>query len=83
MPRNVYELGALSPSEVRIRVPDARMFTSDSPRGAVVEIHVDWNRIAKQLAARAVRSKRGRSQVMEGAVLVKVLERFVPGVPNG
>lgn len=78
MPRGVYELGALSPSEVRIRVPDARMFTSDSPRGAVVEISIDWNRVAKQLAAKAVRTKRGRSQVMSGAVSVKVLERFTP-----
>ena len=80
MARSVYELGALSPSEVRIRVPDARMFTSDRPRGAVVEISVDWNRIAKQLATRALRSKRRRSQVMEGAVVVKVLEE-IGGAP--
>ncbi len=74
----VYELGVLTASSVKIRVPDARMFTSDSPRGAVVEISVDWNRVAKQLAVKAVRTKRGRSQVMQGAVQVKVIERFTP-----
>lgn len=71
--QTVYELGLL-PTVVQVRVPDARMYTSDPARGAVVSISIDWSSVAKQLAPKALRSKRRRSQVMSGAVQVKVLE---------
>ncbi len=76
MRRAVYDLGALTSSLVQIRVPDARMFTSDAPRGAVVSIEIDWNRIAKQLAPRALRAKGRKAQVLSGAVKVKLLEEL-------
>lgn len=71
----VYDLSLL-PTVVNVRVPDARTYTSDPQQAVVVEISVDWSRIAKQLAPKAARSKSSRSQVMGGAVKVKVLERL-------
>ena len=76
MAKTVYNLGDLMVSVIQLRVPDARMFTSDPPRGAVVSISVNWNSIAKQLAPKALRSKARRSRCMRGAVQVKVLEEL-------